>query len=198
MIAQSSVSAGCDIFFRASQPCLPPFGAVILYFSLLLNFFLLFFPKKFDFFRRMRDDKFDVFICHRGPDTKLTFASHLYEASKNAGISAFFDIESLVKGEDSWKCIERVISTKPIALVIFSKTFAESEWCLKELHLFLKRLPHVEVIPIFYDVRPEDVKMLPISSTIEQQDVRFQYRDDLEKASRIAGYCREESRYLFR
>ncbi|KAG0626223.1 hypothetical protein M758_2G112100 [Ceratodon purpureus] len=99
---------------------------------------------------RMTEDEFgnyDVFMSHRGPDTKTGFVGFLYEGLEAAGLRPFLDCESIDKGQTSWACIEHAIKTTPIALVIFSESFAQSEWCLKELHLLLKT-PGVKILPM--------------------------------------------------
>lgn len=44
---------------------------------------------------------YDVFISHRGPNTKTGFVSYFYEALKANGLQTFLDCESIDKGEDA-------------------------------------------------------------------------------------------------
>jgi len=99
---------------------------------------------------------YDVFISHKGLDTKMGFVGFLYDALKRVGLYPFLDCKSIAKGQDSWKCIDHAIKSTPLALVIFSENFAQSEWCLKELHAILDS-PSMKVLPIFYNVQPWEV-----------------------------------------
>lgn len=46
------------------------------------------------------------------------------------------------------------------AVIVFSRNYAESEWCLDELVGILerKKTMGLTVIPVFYDVQPSDVR----------------------------------------
>ncbi|KAH0673030.1 hypothetical protein KY284_024117 [Solanum tuberosum] len=86
--------------------------------------------------------------------------SHLYEGLKNRGIFTFQDNIRLEHGnsipEKLWKGIEE----SQVALVIFSKNYARSRWCLNELVKILKCKEGngQTVIPVFYDVDPSHVR----------------------------------------
>jgi len=95
---------------------------------------------------------YDVFINHRGPDVKETFASHLYHCLRAHGLRVFLDIEELQKGEIITPQTERAIRGASVHIAIFSKNYAESIWCLHELSLMLKS--QSTILPVFYDVEP--------------------------------------------
>ncbi|KAG0623635.1 hypothetical protein M758_3G189800 [Ceratodon purpureus] len=149
---------------------------------------------------RVAEDEFetyDVFLSHRGPDTKTGFVSYLYDALKAAGLRPFLDCKSIDKGQPSWNCIEHAIRTAPVALVIFSESFAQSEWCLKELHVMLDSQPSVRVLPVFYKVRPWEVRrpesgqlkdgFRKLEARCSEADVE-QWRADLRNASELMGW----------
>jgi hypothetical protein len=75
----------------------------------------------------------DVFINFRGEDTRRTFVSHLYAVLSNAGINTFLDDKKLEKGEETGQELFHAISVSRISIVVFSKNYAESSWCLNEL-----------------------------------------------------------------
>lgn len=102
---------------------------------------------------------YDVFLSHRGLDTKTGFVSFLYDCLVDAGLRPFLDRKSIGEGEDCWRSVEHAIKTSPIALVIFSKNFAGFSWCLNELHVMLES-PSVKVLPIFYKVQPSELRHL--------------------------------------
>ncbi|KAG0562812.1 hypothetical protein KC19_9G173000 [Ceratodon purpureus] len=103
-------------------------------------------------------EQYDVFLCHRGPDTKFGFASYLSERLEGAGLRPFLDYKSIVHGQDSQACMDSAVKTTPIALVIFSEKFVDSEWCLNELDELMRfDARPVKVIPVFYKVKPDQV-----------------------------------------
>jgi leucine-rich repeat protein SHOC2 len=138
---------------------------------------------------------YDVFISHRGPDTKTGFVSFLEKDLRAAGLQAFLDCKSINVVEDSWESIEHAIKKTPIAVVIFSERFAESAWCLRELHVMLHS-PGVKVVPVFYNVRPSEVRYVESGklkdgfeklTSRHDKTVIEEWRADLERASQIMG-----------
>ncbi|XVE84674.1 hypothetical protein DITRI_Ditri17bG0032200 [Diplodiscus trichospermus] len=104
--------------------------------------------------------KYEVFLSFRGEDTRKNFTDHLYTALINAGINTFIDDEQLPRGKDiSSELIEGIQESK-ISIVVFSKDYASSRWCLNELVKIIecKNTVRHTVIPIFYDVDPSDVR----------------------------------------
>ncbi|CAM6029752.1 unnamed protein product [Sphagnum balticum] len=98
---------------------------------------------------------FDVFLNHRGPDVKQNFAAHLHQALQEAGCRPFLDMESLEKGQDSQKKIYEALGCATVHVAIFSKHYADSNYCLNELCAMLERKKLI--IPVFYDVSPNDL-----------------------------------------
>ncbi|CAN6699097.1 unnamed protein product [Malus baccata var. baccata] len=76
--------------------------------------------------------RYDVFLSFRGKDTRTNFTDHLYKALDNNGIHTFID-RQLVRGEEISPALLQAIEESRISLVIFSKTYAASRWCLDEL-----------------------------------------------------------------
>jgi len=100
--------------------------------------------------------KFDVFLNHRGPDVKRGFVSHLYETLQEARCRPFLDKESLEKGQDGQKKIYEALRCASVHVAIFSKLYADSEYCLDELCAMLES--EKLIIPVFYDVSPSDLR----------------------------------------
>ena len=140
-------------------------------------------------------ENYDVFISHRGPDTKTGFVGFLYEGLKFVGLRPFLDCKSIDKGQESWTCIEHAIKTTPIAIIIFSKKFVESEWCLKELHLILETCG-VRVLPVFYKIKPWEVRfpeggqLANTFAKLKERHASFieQWKVDLGRASKLNGW----------
>ncbi|XP_022743845.1 TMV resistance protein N-like [Durio zibethinus] len=104
---------------------------------------------------------YHVFLSFRGIDTRKNFVDHLYMALVQAGIHTFRDDEKIEKGKNIKDEIEKVILYESkISIIVFSKNYATSTWCLNELVKILehrKSSQHI-VLPIFYDVDPTQVK----------------------------------------
>lgn len=69
-----------------------------------------------------------MFLSFRGEDTRASFTSHL-----NAGVKVFRDDDSLQRGDGISKSINRAIEQSRIAVIVFSKNYADSRWCHDEL-----------------------------------------------------------------
>jgi hypothetical protein len=102
--------------------------------------------------------KYDVFLNHRGPDVKKTFASHLYRQLKANGLRVFLDQEELQKGDELTPQIKGAIRDASVQIAIFSLNYCESPWCLNELLLMLesKEERGSTIIPVFYGVKPSE------------------------------------------
>ncbi|CAN6451935.1 unnamed protein product [Victoria cruziana] len=148
----------------------------------------------------------EVFISFRGKDTRKGFTSHLHKELENRGISAFLDSERLVKGQrisDLFKFIEG----SKIFIPIFSRGYADSKWCLKEIVKIVevnrKEGEKRPIIPVFYDVHPSDVRHC--GASFEEAFERHQRDNELGErqihewkaalieAGKISGYCLSET-----
>ncbi|KAJ9558645.1 hypothetical protein OSB04_013259 [Centaurea solstitialis] len=103
---------------------------------------------------------YDVFLSFRGIDTRCNFVDHLHKALLDAAIDTFFDDDEIQIGEDLKPELESAIKTSRASVIVLSKDYASSTWCLDELVLILEqhRTSRHIVIPIFYHVKPTDVR----------------------------------------
>lgn len=99
---------------------------------------------------------YDVFISHRGPEVKKTFASHLYRRLLSFGLRVFLDQPELERGDFIISQIESAIETASVQVAIFSPEYADSKWCLNELVSMLET--DATVIPVFYKVEPTELR----------------------------------------
>nr|AGV28083.1 NBS-LRR protein [Malus domestica] len=102
---------------------------------------------------------YDVFLSFRGEDTRNGFTSHLHEALKNRGYHVFIDEDGLKRGEEIKEKLFRAIEESRISIIVFSRRYADSSWCLDELVKIMEcrgKLGHV--LPIFYHVDPSHVR----------------------------------------
>ena len=76
------------------------------------------------------------------------------------GIQTFRDDKELEKGGDIASDLLRAIEESRFFIIIFSKNYAYSRWCLNELVKIIERKSQKEsmVLPIFYHVDPCDVR----------------------------------------
>lgn len=104
--------------------------------------------------------KYDVFLSFRGEDTRKSFTDHLYWALDRANIKTFRDDEELPGGEEISPQLLKAIEGSRIAIIVFSKTYAQSKWCLDELVKIMEceQLKGQKVFPIFYHVEPSEVR----------------------------------------
>ncbi|XP_016649727.1 PREDICTED: toll/interleukin-1 receptor-like protein [Prunus mume] len=106
--------------------------------------------------------RYHVFLSFRGQDTRKTFTDHLYTALVNAGFRTFRDYDEVERGEGIKPELQKAIKHSRTSVIVFSKDYASSRWCLDELVMILERKrktsdDHV-VLPVFYDVYPSHVK----------------------------------------
>ncbi|KAL7587241.1 hypothetical protein Lser_V15G37379 [Lactuca serriola] len=104
--------------------------------------------------------KYHVFLSFRGEDTRKTFVGHLYTALEQQGIFTYKDDETLRRGESIGPSLMKAIEESRIAIIVFSKNYADSSWCLDELAYIMKCKDSRGqiVIPIFYHVDPSAVR----------------------------------------
>ncbi|KHN43082.1 TMV resistance protein N [Glycine soja] len=104
---------------------------------------------------------YDVFVSFRGEDTRNSFTAFLFDALSQNGIHAFKDDTHLQKGESIAPELLLAIQESRLFLVVFSKNYASSTWCLRELahicNCTIEASPS-RVLPIFYDVDPSELR----------------------------------------
>ncbi|XP_030475841.2 disease resistance protein RPV1-like [Syzygium oleosum] len=98
--------------------------------------------------------RFEVFLSFRG-ELRGDFVEFLYKGLADSGINAFIDRDGIEIGEEIMLKILRVIRHSEICIPIFSKDFASSKSCLKEVAEMVER--NRIIMPIFYDVSPSVV-----------------------------------------
>ncbi|WZZ05917.1 hypothetical protein YC2023_091838 [Brassica napus] len=111
-------------------------------------------------FLSSRVKNYDVFLSFRGEDTRRTIVSYLYEALCREGIFTFRDDRRLEAGDKISDQLNEAIKTSWFAVVVISKNYATSKWCLEELRLIMELhdANHIQVVPMFYGVEPTDVR----------------------------------------
>lgn len=148
--------------------------------------------------------KHDVFISFRGKDTRKGFTSHVHHAFRKGNIDTFIDYR-LKRGDEVAPALTQAIRDSRISLVIFSKNFAESKWCLNELVEILECREHRAqvVIPVFYNIDPWQVRYQEgsFATAFEEykreqfwnndesyEDKVSRWKDALTQAANISGW----------
>ncbi|KAF8034871.1 hypothetical protein BT93_C1021 [Corymbia citriodora subsp. variegata] len=142
--------------------------------------------------------KFEVFLSFRGPDTRANFTDTLYYALLDKGIRVFIDKKGIDVGEEIGPEIFQAIDDSKICIPIFSKGYAFSSWCLRELEHMMqrKKTNNLEVLPIFYDVEPSDVKLetevyknaLTLHKKERGLEIVQQWEEALKEVTKIKGW----------
>ena len=143
---------------------------------------------------------YDVFVTFRGEDTRNNFTDFLFEALETKYISVFRDDTTLQKGESIKPELLHAIEVSQVFVVVFSRNYASSTWCLRELEKICECV-HVsgkQVLPVFYNIDPSEVRkqsgIYGEAFTIHEQ--RFQqefqmvskWREALKQVGSISGW----------
>jgi hypothetical protein len=102
---------------------------------------------------------YDVFLSFRGEDTRKTFTAHLYAALRRNDINTFMD-DKLRSGEEISPALLKAIKESAISIIVLSKNYASSQWCLDELVKILecRKTRRQQILPLFYHVHPSEVR----------------------------------------
>jgi hypothetical protein len=102
------------------------------------------------------------------------------------GIHTFRDDEELPRGKTISTELLNVIRGSKISMVIFSKGYASSRWCLDELVeiVHCKNTKGHTLLPIFYHVDPSDIRNQTgtFAEAFARHEERFQI--DMERVQR--------------
>ncbi|XP_020218356.1 TMV resistance protein N [Cajanus cajan] len=103
--------------------------------------------------------KHEVFISFRSEETRKTFTSHLNGALERVDIITYVD-KNLERGDEIPTTLVRAIEEAKLSVIVFSKNYADSKWCLDELVKILERgrTKRQIIVPVFYGVDPSDVR----------------------------------------
>ncbi|KAK2380981.1 disease resistance protein RUN1 [Trifolium repens] len=131
-------------------------------------------------------NNYDVFVTFRGEDTRYNFTDFLFNALQDKGVSVFRDDSNLPKGGPIGPELLRAIENSQVFVVIFSKNYASSTWCLQELEKICEcvQVSGKHVLPVFYDVDPSEVRKQSgiYGEAFVEHEQRFQR--DYEKVQR--------------
>ncbi|VYS49914.1 unnamed protein product [Arabidopsis thaliana] len=140
--------------------------------------------------------KFNVFASFHGPDVRKTLLSHIRVQFNRNGIT-MFDDQKIVRSATIGPSLVEAIKESRISIVILSKKYASSSWCLDELVEILecKKAMGQIVMTIFYGVDPSDVRKqigefgIAFDETCARktEEERQKWSKALNEVSNIAG-----------
>ncbi|CAD6217577.1 unnamed protein product [Miscanthus lutarioriparius] len=141
--------------------------------------------------------KYDVFINHRGVDTKHNVARLLYDRLEHLSggqVRSFLDNKSMRPGDRLHESINEGIRQCRVAVAIFSPRYFDSDFCLHELANIVES--RKLLIPIFYGIKPSEL-ILPQevvdSQTFMPRDIdRFRFA--LKEAKYTVGLTHDPAK----
>ncbi|CAH8277824.1 unnamed protein product [Arabidopsis lyrata] len=103
--------------------------------------------------------RYHVFPSFHGPDVRRGFLSHLHDHFASKGITTFKDQE-IERGHTIKPELVQAIRESRVSIVLLSKKYASSSWCLDELvEIFKCKEDQGQIVmTIFYDVDPSSVR----------------------------------------
>jgi len=101
---------------------------------------------------------YDVLINFSGEEIQRKFVSHLDSALSAVGFTTFLHHENAVK---STHIRQPTLNLCRVAIVVFTKTYSESAWCLHQLQQIIKwhQTYCRHVLPVYYEIEPSDVRL---------------------------------------
>ncbi|KAK7266100.1 hypothetical protein RIF29_18740 [Crotalaria pallida] len=146
-------------------------------------------------------NKHELFISFRGQDVRRSLLSHLKRELGCRRIDFYVDDVKLDRGDEISSSLLKAIEGSQISLIIFSKDYASSKWCLEELAKIIECMERNNqiVLPVFYNVSPSDVRHQRGEYGIALADHEEKYkdrtvndvqkwRDALKKAAQLSGF----------
>ncbi|XP_022019675.1 disease resistance-like protein CSA1 [Helianthus annuus] len=131
----------------------------------------------------------DIFINHRGIDTKKNIAGLLFDHLTRLRLRPFLDSKNMKPGDKLFDKIDNAIIGCKVGVAIFSPRYCQSYFCLHELTRIMETKK--KVIPIFCDVKPSELTVKDIWRSPKQELDRF--RSALEEAKYTVGLTFDSS-----
>ncbi|XP_023741590.1 disease resistance protein RPV1 isoform X1 [Lactuca sativa] len=139
--------------------------------------------------------KYDVFLSFSGEDTRKNFIDHLYHALQQNNIYTYKDDKRIKKGKRISDELMGSIEASKYFIIVFSKNYASSSWCLDELVKIMdchKTTKHT-AYPVFYDVEPSEVRKQSgevgeAFARHKKEEAAGKWREALKEAADLAGW----------
>jgi len=143
---------------------------------------------------------YDVLINFSGEDIQRKFVSHLDSVLSAVGFTTFLHHENPVKSTDIQ---EPILNVCRVAIVVFTKSYSESAWCLNQLQQIIQchQTYCRHVLPVYYEIQPSDVRLQKgdfgkaLKATAKQtfsgeqlEDAMSRWSHALTKAANLFGW----------
>ncbi|XP_050245942.1 TIR-only protein-like [Quercus robur] len=125
----------------------------------------------------------DVFLNHRGIDTKRTIATLLYDYLSRFNLRPFLDNKTMKPGDKLFEKIDSAIHGCKVGVAMFSPNYCQSYFCLHELALIMETKK--KVIPIFCDIKPSQLRV-PRNVVSDKKELR-RFNWALDEAKNTVG-----------
>ncbi|XP_059634912.1 probable 2' cyclic ADP-D-ribose synthase BdTIR [Cornus florida] len=132
----------------------------------------------------------DVFINHRGIDTKSNVSGLLYDHFVRLKLRPFLDSKNMKPGDKLFQKIDMAIRDCKIGIAVFSPRYCESPFCLHELSVLMES--NKRVIPVFCDVKPSELRV-KVGENCPEKDLH-KFRWALEEAKYTVGLTFDSSK----
>ncbi|PRQ35140.1 putative TIR domain, P-loop containing nucleoside triphosphate hydrolase [Rosa chinensis] len=143
--------------------------------------------------------KHHVFLSFRGPDARKGIAFEVYNRLQGRGIKTFKDDRDLEVGDAISSTLIAAIEESRFAIVVLSRDYASSTWCLEELAKICECMKDQNrILPLFYNVEPSDVRFQKksfkeafdkhVTSGRHRSEKVKQWRDALNKVAGFSGW----------
>ncbi|CAG7893069.1 unnamed protein product [Brassica rapa] len=139
---------------------------------------------------------YDVFPSFSGEDIRVTFLSHFFKEMDRKLITAFKDNE-IKRSLSLDPELQHAIKNSRIVVVVLSRNYASSSWCLNELVEIMncKKKFVQMVIPVFYGLDPSHVRKqtgdfgkIFEETCHSKTEVKSRWKEALTNVANILGY----------
>ncbi|KAF8389263.1 hypothetical protein HHK36_025956 [Tetracentron sinense] len=134
--------------------------------------------------------RWDVFINHRGIDTKRNVVGLLYDNLTRHKLHPFLDSKTMNPGDKLFDNIDSAIRNCKIGVAVFSPRYCESHFCLHELATLMESKK--KVIPIFVDIKPSELHVMDFNGRFEVKELQ-RFRRALKEAKYTVGLTFDSS-----
>lgn len=140
--------------------------------------------------QQVQSPQCDVFINHRGTDTKKNLAGLLYHHLRYLGLRPFLDSKSMKPGDLLFDKIDVAIRECSVGVAVFSPMYCDSYFCLHELSLMMECKK--KVVPIFCDIKPSELRVKDHYDLGSSKDIE-KFRLALQEAKNTVGLTFDSS-----
>ncbi|MCH98289.1 TMV resistance protein N-like, partial [Trifolium medium] len=146
------------------------------------------------------EDQLNLFLCFRGEDTRHTFTATLHNALRRNRFKTYMDDGGFKMGDQiSPFTFFKALQVSRILIVVLSKHFADSTYCLEELTKILEctKTKNQHILPIFYGVDPTEVRhqigefghsIAVLQTRLADSEKLQKWKSALSEVSRISEY----------